>query len=134
MPTSRLIDAWNTKDPARVVALSAPDGVRHQFAYPETHLEGHDAIGQMVAALMHSTPNFALTERSFISAGNRQAIQWAWDGNIENDLGDLPGHGQEVHLNGTSVVELSDGLITLENVYWDTATLLIGAGLLTAGA
>ena len=73
MPTSRLIDAWNSKDPARVVALYAPDGVRHQFAHPETHLEGRDAIGQMVAALMHSTPNFELTERSFIGVGDRQA-------------------------------------------------------------
>lgn len=115
-----------------VVALYAPDGVRHQLAHPEVRLEGRDAIEQMVAALMHSTPNFVLTERSFIDQIDRQVIEWQWDGNIENDLGELPGRGQEVHLSGTSVLSLRDGLITRENVYWDTATLLVGAGLLTA--
>ena len=125
-----LIDAWNTKDPDQVAALYAPDGVRHQIALPEALLEGRDAIRDMVAALMHSTPNFVLTERAHVEQGDRQVVEWNWSGTIENDLGDLPGRGQSVNLDGISSVLVRDGMIVQERVYWDTATLLAGAGLL----
>jgi predicted ester cyclase len=127
-----VIEAWNTKDPRNVIALYAPNGVRHQYALPEAHLEGPDAIGQMVTALMHSTPDFVLSEIGSISQGNHEALEWRWDGTVQNDLGDLPGRGQEIHLCGTSIFELVDDRVVLESVYWDTATLLAGAGLLTA--
>ena len=133
MFSRRLLDAWNSKDPSQVVALYSPQGVRHQHAMPEARLEGHVAIGQMVAALMHSTPDFALTELGNVSHGDRETLQWSWDGTVQNDLGDLPGRGQEIHLRGVSVFQLSGGLVVHEDVYWDAATLLAGAGLLSAG-
>jgi steroid delta-isomerase-like uncharacterized protein len=127
----RLIDAWNSKDPNQVVALYSTTGVRHQHALPEALLEGSEAIGQVVGALMHSTPDFVLGEMGTIAQDDHVALQWRWDGTVQNDLGDLPGRGQEIHLRGASFLVVSDGLIVHEDVYWDTATMMAGAGLLT---
>jgi uncharacterized protein (TIGR02246 family) len=96
-----IIDAWNTKDPDQVVALYAPNGVRHQFALPEARLEGRDAIRPMVAALMHSTPNFVLTERQQMEHGDRRVVEWNWSGTIE-------GRAQAVDLNGISIVRFQE--------------------------
>ena len=63
------------------------------------------------------------TARRFSGAGTAPS-RTTWD---------LPGRGQEIHLRGVSVFQLSGGLVVHEDVYWDTATLLAGAGLLSAG-
>jgi hypothetical protein len=41
-----------------------------------------------------------------------------------------PAHGEKVELHGVSVCQMEGDLIREERVYWDTATLLAGAGLL----
>ena len=40
------------------------------------------------------------------------------------------GRGEAVELHGVSVCQMDGDLIREERVYWDTATLLAGAGLL----
>jgi hypothetical protein len=42
----------------------------------------------------------------------------------------LAPRGEQVELHGVSVCEMAGDLIREERVYWDTATLLAGAGLL----
>lgn len=127
---SAIVDAWNTRDPEQVVALYQTDGVRHQFALPPARLEGHAAIREMVGAIMHAVPSFVLSERSRIETGDTAILEWTFSGVVENDFGDLPGKGQSLTLDGVTVASMRDGLIAEERVYWDTATMLAGAGLL----
>ena len=129
--SERLAAAWNSRDPAVVTANYAEDGVRHQFAHEEARLEGREAILAMITAIMHAVPDCSLEVRSIVGAEDTQALEWIFRGTVQNDFGTIPGNGQAVELNGSSVLSMTgDGLIQEEHVYWDTAHFLVGAGMI----
>ncbi|MFN8110487.1 MAG: ester cyclase [Thermoleophilia bacterium] len=132
MALQEFIDAWNTRDPAVIAALYAPDGVRHQFALPEARLEGRDAVQQGVGTVTHAAPDCVLSTRSQADLGDGRLLwEWTFTGTLQNDFPGLPANGGPLHLQGISVLTFdAEGLITLENVYWDTATLMAQAGML----
>ena len=126
-----LTDGWNSQDPAQVVAAFAADGARHQFAAEEVRLEGHDAILEMITAIMHSVPDCSLETRAQFAADGHEAFDWVFRGTVQNDFGPIPAKGQAVELPGCSLLRgAGDGLIAEERVYWDGVYFLAGAGLL----
>ncbi|MGE0026721.1 MAG: ester cyclase [Thermoleophilia bacterium] len=132
MGLQEFVEAWNRREPEDIAAQFTPDGVRHQFALPEARLAGRDAIAQGVAATLQAVPDAVLDVRSQVDGGDgRVVVEWTFSGTHENDFPGMPASGATVVLPGISVYTLApDGLIVLENVYWDTATLLAAAGVL----
>ncbi|HMN98017.1 MAG TPA: ester cyclase [Miltoncostaeaceae bacterium] len=132
MGLSEFVDAWNRQQPDDIAAQFTPDGIRHQFSLPEARLAGRDAIAQGVGAIIQAVPDATLEVRSLIEgADGRVVVEWTFSGTHENDFPGMPASGATVVLPGVSVYTLAaDGLIALENAYWDTATLLSAAGVL----
>lgn len=132
MGLQEFVDAWNRGEPEAIAAQFTPDGVRHQFSRPEARLAGRDAIAQAVGATLQAVPDAALDVRSQVDgADGRVVVEWTFSGTHENDFPGMPASGATFVLPGISVYTFgSEGLITLENVYWDTATLLAAAGVL----
>jgi steroid delta-isomerase-like uncharacterized protein len=132
MGLHEFVEAWNRQDAEAVAAQFAPDGVRHQFSLPEARLAGRDAIAQGVGAIIQAVPDAALDVRSQVEGTDgRIVVEWTFSGTHQNDFPGMPASGATFVLPGISLFSLgSDGLITLENVYWDTATLMAAAGVL----
>lgn len=132
MGMQEFVEAWNTQDAEGIAAQFAPDGVRHQFALPEARLAGRDAIAQGCGTIIHAVPDCRLEVRSQgATEDGRLIVEWTFTGVHENDFPGMPASGNTFLLPGVSVYTLDgDGLILLENVYWDTATLMATAGVL----
>lgn len=132
MGLQEFVEAWNTQDAETIAAQFTPDGVRHQFALPEARLAGRDAISQGCGAIIHAVPDCRLEVRSQgVTEDGRVTVEWTFSGTHENDFPGMPASGNTFVLPGISVYTLDgDGMILLENVYWDTATLMATAGVL----
>lgn len=132
MDLQMFVEAWNTQDAAAIAARFTPDGVRHQFALPEARLAGREAIIQGCGAVIHAVPDCRLDIRSkSVAEDGRVTVEWTFTGTHENDFPGMPASGNTFVLPGISLYTLDgDGLIILENVYWDMATLMAAAGVL----
>jgi steroid delta-isomerase-like uncharacterized protein len=126
------ISAWQARDPEGVAACYAADGVRVQTAHPPERIEGRAALAGHVREIMNAWPDCTLETRPEAAAGGggQVTLEWVFRGTQQADYGPLPGHGQPLELHGASVVEVRDGLIQEERVYWDTGTLMAAAGVL----
>lgn len=126
-----LTDAWNTRRPEAVARCYAPGGARVQMAFPPARIEGREALAEHVGAIKAAFPDFVLDVRSEMTANDGAAIlEWTFRGTQQGDYGPLPGNGQEVSLEGVSVVVMEDGLIREERVYWDGVALMAAAGMI----
>jgi hypothetical protein len=99
------------------------NGVRHQIALPEVKLQGREAIAGAAQGLIDVVPDEVVEIRK-VSEGSNGTV---------THTGDAPGwpaKNEAVNLVGVSVCDMEGDLIKEERVYWDTATLLAGAGLL----
>lgn len=125
-----LFEAWNAHDADGIAAQFTPDGVRHQFAFPETRLAGRRAIAGGCGEIIHAVPDCRLDVRSEgITGDGRVSIEWTFTGTHVNDLPGMPAAGNTLRLPGMSVYTLTaDGHVALEHAYWDTATLMAAAG------
>jgi steroid delta-isomerase-like uncharacterized protein len=136
MNASALLDAWNSRSAEAVAALYAGDGVRQPFAFPEAPAVGRAAIAEAVGMAFHAVPDAGLIHRGYYTTTEGLiVVEWTFSGTLENDYGPLPGTGGSLTLPGSSVMSTrSDGLIQHESVYWDTATLMVVAGMIPAMA
>lgn len=127
------IEAWNVGDPEAIAAQFTPDGVRHQFALPEARLAGRDAIAQGVGAIINAVPDVGLGVRSqSVGDDGRVVVEWTFTGTHTGDFPGMPASGATFSLPGISVYTLAqDGQIAEERVYWDMATLMAAAGVLS---
>lgn len=129
--SERVRAAWNTRDSDAFAALFVDDGVRHEWALPGTRVVGRDAISIHVRAYMDAVPDCALDIRSVLECDDRMILEWTFLGTHAGDLPGLPAAGEAVALPGVSVCDVREGLLLEERVYWDAATLLAGAGVIT---
>jgi steroid delta-isomerase-like uncharacterized protein len=132
MTVPRLEEAWNARTGEAVAAAFTPDGVRHEFALPGARLEGREAIAAHAGGYVHAVPDCRLEIRGVVEAGDVAIVEWTFRGTHSGDLPGLPAQDEEVALDGVSVCAMDGDLIREERVYWDAATLLAGAGVLTA--
>lgn len=122
---------WSSRDAQRIAGMYTENGVRHQIALPEGRFEGRAAIAGAAQGLIDAVPD-EIVEVTKVTEGSNGtvAVEWIFKGTHKNDAPGYPAKGEAVHLVGVSVCDMEGDLIREERVYWDTATLLAGAGLL----
>jgi steroid delta-isomerase-like uncharacterized protein len=132
MALTRLQEAWNGQSGESVAQAFAPDGVRIEYALPGARLEGRQAIAQHLQnGSITAVPDCSLEIRSEVRANDGTVtVEWTWRGTHTGEMPGWPARGEAVELIGVSVCQMDGDLIREERVYWDTATLLAGAGLL----
>lgn len=129
--TQTFTDAWNTRRPEAVARCYSPGGARVQMAFPPARIEGREALAEHVGAIMAAFPDFVLDVRSeATTADGALVFEWTFRGTQQADYGPLPGNGQEVSLDGLSILAMEDGLIREERVYWDGVALMAAAGMI----
>ena len=122
---------WSSRSGQNVAGMYAENGVRHQIALPEARLEGRDAIAGAAQGLIDVVPDEVVEIRKVSEGSNGTVtVEWVFKGTHTGDAPGWPAKNEAVNLVGVSVCDMEGDLIKEERVYWDTATLLAGAGLL----
>lgn len=121
---------WSSRDASKIAGMYAENGVRHQVALPEGRFEGREAIAGAAQGLIDAVPDEVVEVRKVIDGGSTVAVEWVFKGTHSNDSPGWPAKNEKVELVGVSVCDMDGDLIKEERVYWDTATLLAGAGVL----
>src|SRR5262245_66153322 len=93
----RLKAAWDSRDPQRVAALYAEDGVREEFILPRARLVGRGEIAQQVGMYMSAVPDCGLEiRREATAADGTVTVEWTWGGTHTGDIEGWPARGETV--------------------------------------
>ena len=133
MPMPDFEAAWNSHDSQRIAAMYTEDAVRWEPALPGRVITGRAEIEKSIAEnQLKPMPHARLTVRTTIEGTDGTLIlEWTWGGVHERDAPGWPASGERSELVGISVCEMEGDLIKQERVYWDTATVLAQAGVIS---
>ncbi len=127
------VDAWNSHDPARVLACMTDDVVFDDKGLGE-RLEGTDAVRAMLVALPESmSSDYRLAWGDLVTSTNDLwAGEWTMSGtnDREDKARGLPNTGRPFRIQGLSIGRLRDGRIAEEHLYWNMVDYLTQVGLM----
>jgi steroid delta-isomerase-like uncharacterized protein len=106
-----------------------PEGIQDWVALGI--FRGHDEIRELFTGILAATPDFELIVENVIADDRRCAIQWRSRGTHTGTafMGIEP-TGRVVELRGVDVMEVEDGLVVRNTVYYDGAAYARGLGML----
>ncbi len=121
--------AFTRKDPGGIVAVGAPGYVDDFVAIGE--IRGHDAIRTFFSELFAAFPDFEMVVDKVIADETSAVVQWHTTGTFTGGpfQGILP-TGRRVELRGADVMQISNGLIQYNTIYYDGAAFARQIGML----
>jgi steroid delta-isomerase-like uncharacterized protein len=128
----RYVELYNAGDLDACMELYAEDAVQRMH---DGTFEGRSAIQQRLASDLAAFPDARYTVLSFIDQGDRFADEWTFEGTHTGpfrmpDGSFVPPTGRRVEVQGMEFVELRDGKIVVDNLYYDSIVGPIQLGLI----
>ena len=128
----RYVERYNAGDLDAVMELYAEDAVQ---IMPEGTFEGRSAIRERLARDLVACPDIAWTVLSFVEQGDSFADEWTFEGTHTGpfplpDGTELPPTGRRVEIRGMELVQMRDGRIVVDNLYYDNLASLVQLGLI----
>lgn len=125
----RVFDCVIARDPDAIVRFSAPD--EHADFVAVREFVGPDELRRFFAEVFAAFPDFDMAVDQIISDEHTAVVQWHTAGTFTGApfLGIVP-TGKRATLKGVDVMEVADGLIRRNTIYYDGATLARQIGLL----
>ncbi len=121
--------AITRKDPGGVVSVGAPGYVDDFVAIGE--IRGHDAIRAFFSELFAAFPDFEMVIDKVIADETSAAVQWHATGTFTGGpFQGISPTGRRVELRGADVMQISDGLIQHNTIYYDGAAFARQIGML----
>lgn len=121
---------WSSRDGRNVASMYTEDGVRHVIA-DDVRAQGREEIAANAQGLIDVVPDEVVEIRKVSEGSNDTvSVEWVFKGTHQNDAPGWPAKGEQVNLLGVSVCDMEGDLIKEERVYWNTAELLAGAGVI----
>jgi steroid delta-isomerase-like uncharacterized protein len=101
--------------------------------------EGIDAIRERLARDLTAFPDAKYVVESFVESGDCFADEWTFTGTNTGPLRlpdgtEAPATGRPVEIKGMELVELRDGKIVVDNLYYDFLSAVFQVGLVPEGA
>lgn len=124
------LDAWNSRDAARVASFMADDGTYEDLALGVVH-KGREEIAAFVLETAHFSSDYRIEAVSEQSDGDSYAMEWEMYGTNTGDGGGLPATNKPYRIRGVSVGRRNaEGKITQNRDYWNMADYLVQVGIL----
>ncbi len=122
-------DAVSRRDPDGIVAMGAP-GLVDDFVVIGA-IRGHDAVRSFFRELFAAFPDFTMTVDRVVDDDTSAVVQWRAAGTFTGGpfTGIAP-TGRRVDIRGVDVMEIADGLVQHNTIYYDGATFARQIGLL----
>jgi steroid delta-isomerase-like uncharacterized protein len=122
------IEAWNSHDVERVLALFTPDVVYEDLPFGVRN-HGSAELRAFAVGIFTAVPDLRLDLLNSSLKGRHGTIEWVFSG---TDIG-LHKTQRRFSVRGVSVIEVHGQLISRNSDYYDLATILRQLGLLPAG-
>lgn len=127
----RYVELYNAGDLGACMELYAEDAV--QLMHDGT-FEGPSAIYDRLARDLTAFPDATYTVASFVEQGDSFADEWTFTGTHTGpfplpDGSQLPPTGKQVEIRGMELVQVRDGKIVVDNLYYDSMAVLAQLGL-----
>lgn len=123
------VTAWNSGDAGRVASFLTDDCVFENLGGEDVH-RGIEEIKAWATGVFAAFPDFKLEIKSLFVAGDWVAAEWIETGTHTGAMGPNPATGKSFSVHGASILELREGRIKRETLYWDSATFLRQLGLM----
>ena len=132
----RYVELYNAGDLDACMELYAEDAVQRMH---DGTFAGRSAIRARLARDLTACPDAAYTVGSFVEQGASFADEWTFAGTQTGPLSlpdgtQLPPTGKRLEIKGMELVQVRDGKIVVDNLYYDAMAILAQAGLLPQGA
>ena len=130
------VERYNAGDLDAVMDLYAEDAVQ---LMPDGTFEGRSTIRERLARELNGFSDVAHRVESFVEHGDAFADEWTFVGTHTGpfalpDGSQLPPTGKRVELRGMEFVQMRDGKIVIDNLYYDNMAVLAQLGLVPEGA
>jgi predicted ester cyclase len=124
-------DAVIARDIDGIVANWHPEGVGDWVAIGI--YRGHEGIRDVFGQIFGATPDMEMIVERIVGDDDVAIVQWRSSGTFEGRpfMGIDP-NGNRVELRGVDVIEVEDGLIVRNTVYYDGNAVARGIGLMPA--
>jgi steroid delta-isomerase-like uncharacterized protein len=128
----RYVELYNAGDLDGVMDLYADDAVQ---IMPDGTFEGRSVIGERLAKELTAFPDLHHRFISFVEQGGAFADEWIFVGThtgplVLPDGTELAPTGKRVEVRGMELVELRDGKIVVDNLYYDNLAVAAQLGVL----
>jgi steroid delta-isomerase-like uncharacterized protein len=132
----RYVERYNAGDLDAVMDLYAEDAVQ---LMPDGTFEGQSTIRERLAQELNGFSDVAHRVESFVEQGDAFADEWTFVGTHTGavalpDGSQLPPTGKRVEIRGMELVQVRDGRIVIDNLYYDNMAVLAQLGLVPEGA
>jgi predicted ester cyclase len=132
----RYLELYNAGDLDGVIDLYAEDAVQ---LMPDGTFEGRSVIGERLAKELTAFTDVHHRFTSFVEQGDAFADEWVFVGThtgplVMPDGTELAPTGERVEVSGMELVQVRDGKIVVENVYYDNVAVTAQLGLLPQDA
>ncbi len=133
----RYVELYNAGDLDTCMDLYAEDAV--QTMAEGVTFEGRSKIRERLARELTACPDGIYIVGSFVEQGDSFADEWTFVGTqtgpfVLADGSEVPPSGKRVEIRGMEFVQLRDGKIVIDNLYWDSLAVLVQLGLIPQGA
>jgi steroid delta-isomerase-like uncharacterized protein len=132
----RYVELYNSGDLDACMELYAEDASQRMH---DGVFEGIDAIAERLARDLTAFPDAEYVVNSFFAEGDKFADEWTFTGTNTGPLrlpdgSEIPPTGKPVEIKGMEYVEVRDGKIVVDNLYYDFMTAVAQLGLIPEGA
>jgi steroid delta-isomerase-like uncharacterized protein len=132
----RYVELYNAGDLDACMELYAEDAVQRMH---DGTFAGRAAIRERLARDLTACPDAAYTVGSFVEQGDSFADEWTFAGTQTGpfslpDGTQLPPAGKRLEIKGMELVQVRDGKIVIDNLYYDAMAILVQLGIIPQGA
>jgi steroid delta-isomerase-like uncharacterized protein len=132
----RYVELYNAGDLDACMELYAEDASQRMH---DGVFEGIDAIRERLARDLTAFPDANYVVESFFAVGDKFGDEWTFTGTNTGPLrlpdgSEIPPTGKPVEIRGMEYVEVRDGKIVVDNLYYDFLAAVAQLGLVPEGA
>ena len=132
----RYVELYNAGDLDACMELYADDATQRMH---DGTFEGRDAIHDRLARDLEAFADAKYVVGSFVDEGDKFADEWTFTGTNTGsfrlpDGTEVPATGRRVEIKGMELVEVRDGKVVLDNLYYDFMGAVVQLGLVPEGA
>jgi steroid delta-isomerase-like uncharacterized protein len=132
----RYVERYNAGDLDACMDLYAEDAVQRMH---DGVFEGIEAIRDRLARDLEAFADANYVVESFVEDGDSFADEWTFTGTNTGpfrlpDGTEVPATGKTVEIKGMELVEVRDGKIVVDNLYYDFMAAVVQLGLVPEGA
>lgn len=125
-------EAVAAQDFEAILAMWNPAGVQDWVALGLIR-RGHDEIRQMFEEIFAATPDFGIVVERIVADDTAAVVQWRSSGTFDGaPFQGIEPNGRPIELRGVDVMQIEDGLIVRNTVYYDGAAFARSVGMLPA--